>query len=304
MPVRLALLAALLVLGACGSNLRGDGAPSSGSIRIPDLPDDPVPRPEPLSRYGNGPNYEVFGKRYTVMPTSANYQERGVASWYGKKFHGRLTSNREPYDMYQMTAAHKSLPLPTYVRVRNLKNNKSVIVRVNDRGPFVHNRIIDLSYAAAMKLDMIRDGTSLVEVTAISFDETDSDEPGLDEPGGDRPTRQSVPPGPPPSATVANEAPAPQAAPAAQDDNSRASGARENDVYVQVGAFGERANAERRLAALWSAGINDAFIYEDHTGDAPLLRVRIGPVNDVVQYDLLVEELETIGITDPYLFVE
>jgi len=238
------------------------------------------------------------------MPTSANYQERGVASWYGKKFHGRLTSNREPYDMYQMTAAHKSLPLPTYVRVRNLKNNKSVIVRVNDRGPFVHNRIIDVSYAAAMKLDMIRDGTSLVEVTAISFDEGGFDEPGIDEPGSDRPTRQTVPPSPPPATAVASEAPATQTAPAGQENSSPASNVQESDIYVQVGAFGDRANAERRLAMLWSAGINDAFIYEDLTGDAPLLRVRIGPVNDVVQYDLLVEELETIGITDPYLFVE
>jgi rare lipoprotein A len=292
MLTRLALLVALLVLSACGgSSIKGDGAPSSGSIRIPDLPDDPVPRPEPLSRYGNGPNYEVFGKRYTVMPSSANYQERGVASWYGKKFHGRLTSNREPYDMYQMTAAHKSLPLPTYVRVRNLKNNKSVIVRVNDRGPFVHNRIIDLSYAAATKLDMVRDGTSLVEVTAINFDE-----PGFDKPGGARPTRQTVPPSPPPAEAVANEAPPPQTA--------QKSRIQESDVYVQVGAFGDRANAERRLAMLWSAGIDDAFIYEDLTGDAALLRVRIGPVDDVVQYDLLVEELETIGITDPYLSVE
>ena len=295
MLARLALLAALLVFGACGgSSIKGDGAPSSGSIRIPDLPDDPVPRPEPLSRYGNGPDYEVFGKRYTVMPTSANYQERGVASWYGKKFHGRLTSNREPYDMYQMTAAHKTLPLPTYVRVRNLRNNTSVIVRVNDRGPFVNNRIIDLSYAAAMKLDMIRDGTSLVEVTAINFDE----------PGDDRPTRQTVPPSPPPATTVATEAPATQTAPVGQEDNLQESSNRASDIYVQVGAFGDRANAERRLAMLWSAGINDAFIYEDLTGDAALLRVRIGPVNDVVQYDLLVEELETIGITDPYLFVE
>ena len=308
MLARLALLAALpavlMMLGACGSSIRGDGAPSSGSMRIPDLPDDPVPRPEPLSRYGNGPDYEVFGKRYTVMPTSSNYQERGVASWYGKKFHGRLTSNREPYDMYQMTAAHKSLPLPTYVRVRNLKNNNSVIVRVNDRGPFVHNRIIDLSYAAAMKLDMIRDGTSLVEVTAINFDE-----PGFEEPDGDRPTRQTVPPSPPPATAVANEAPTTQTAPAGQEGNiedssTQDSKIQESDIYVQVGAFGDRANAERRLAMLWSAGINDAFIYEDLTGDAALLRVRIGPVNDVVQYDLLVEELETIGIMDPFLFVE
>ena len=188
MSARVWILALALVLGSCGgSSIRGDGPPATGSVLIPDLPDDPVPRPEPRSRYGNGPEYEVFGKRYTVMPSSANYEERGVASWYGKKFHGNLTSNRETYDMYQMTAAHKTLPLPTYVRVRNLANDKTVVVRVNDRGPFVHNRIIDLSYAAAIKLDIVRDGTGLVEVTAIDFDE----------PPGDRPTRQAVPPAPP-----------------------------------------------------------------------------------------------------------
>ncbi|HSM31321.1 MAG TPA: septal ring lytic transglycosylase RlpA family protein, partial [Woeseiaceae bacterium] len=166
---------AALTLAACGGNVR-DSAPS-GSVSIPDLPGDPVPRPEPRSRYGNGPVYEVLGGTYRVMDSSSGYKERGVASWYGRKFHGRLTSNREPYDMYAMTAAHKTLPLPTYVKVRNLRNNKSIIVRVNDRGPFVHNRIIDLSYAAALKLDMVRDGTSLVEVTAISFDEQPGDRP-------------------------------------------------------------------------------------------------------------------------------
>ena len=275
MPARVWLVvAALLLFTACTSDVRRDGPPSSGSARIPDLPPDAVPRPEPKSRYGNGPVYEVFGKRYTVMPSSAGYRERGVASWYGKKFHGNLTSSRETYDMYQMTAAHKALPLPTYVRVRNLKNDKSVIVRVNDRGPFVHNRIIDLSYAAAMKLDMIRDGTGLVEVTAINFDA----------PSGDRPTRQVVPPDPP----------------AASQEVSRTS----NDIYAQVGAFGDRGNAERRLALLSSSGITNAFVYEDVSTDPPLLRVRIGPVADVIQYDILVEELEGIGIMDPYLVVE
>ena len=274
-PARVWLVvAALLLFTACTSDVRRDGPPSSGSARIPDLPPDAVPRPEPKSRYGNGPVYEVFGKRYTVMPSSAGYRERGVASWYGKKFHGNLTSSRETYDMYQMTAAHKALPLPTYVRVRNLKNDKSVIVRVNDRGPFVHNRIIDLSYAAAMKLDMIRDGTGLVEVTAINFDA----------PSGDRPTRQVVPPDPP----------------AASQEVSRTS----NDIYAQVGAFGDRGNAERRLALLSSSGITNAFVYEDVSTDPPLLRVRIGPVADVIQYDILVEELEGIGIMDPYLVVE
>lgn len=275
MRIRLPLLAiSLLALAACGGNrVKGDGPPT-GSSRIPGVPDDAVPRAEPRSRYGNGPVYEVLGKRYTVMPSSAGYQERGVASWYGKKFHGNLTSNRETYDMHGMTAAHKTLPLPTYVRVRNLRNNKSIVVRVNDRGPFVHNRIIDLSYAAAMKLDMIRDGTSLVEVTAISFDK----------PTGDRPVRSSSPSAPPTpvSQTVAAT----------------------NRIFVQVGAFGDRANAERRLGALSQAGIRNAFIHKESSANQTLYRVRIGPVADVVQYDVLVEELENIGITDPYLITE
>src|SRR5210317_2011001 len=171
--------------------------------------------------------------------------------------------------MYGMTAAHKTLPLPTYVRVRNLSNNRSIVVRVNDRGPFVHNSIIDLSYAAAMKLDMIKDGTSLVEVTAINFDE----------PEGPRPVRSSTP----------AEAPV------------RSADAPASRIYVQVGAFGDRSNAERRLGALSLANIENAFIHEERRPDQVLFRVRIGPVADVVQYDVLVEQLEDIGIADPYL---
>ncbi len=292
MPARLPpLLLAFLLVAACQSGgIRGDGPPGSGSARIPDLPGDAIPRHEPRSKYGNGPVYEVFGKRYTVMQSGRGYRERGVASWYGTKFHGRLTSNREVYDMYKMTAAHKTLPLPSYVRVRNLRNDKSIIVRVNDRGPFVHNRIIDLSYSAALKLDMIRDGTSLVEVTAID----------VDAPGGDRPTRQVTPPAPEPAPalrsipSVVESAPeTPQSSPTAMD----------HTIFVQVGAFGDRANAERRVGLLASAGI-DAFIYEDRASDPPLQRVRIGPVDDVIQYDVLVEELENIGIMDPYLVAE
>lgn len=269
---------AALTLAACAGNLR-DSAPS-GSVSIPDLPGDPVPRPEPRSRYGNGPVYEVFGETYRVMDSSSGYKERGVASWYGKKFHGRLTSNREPYDMYAMTAAHKSLPLPTYVKVRNLRNNKSIIVRVNDRGPFVHNRIIDLSYAAALKLDMVQDGTSLVEVTAISFDE----------PAGDRPVRIVEP----------AEPPAPATSPVAEAEPQPAAG-QSNDIFVQVGAFGDRANAERRRAALLSGGIGGAFIFADEAATPPMYRVRIGPIDGVDDYDSLVMKLETLGIRDPYL---
>lgn len=277
MRTRLPLLAivmlGILAVASCGGNKTKDDGPP-GSTRIPDLPGDAVPRPEARSKYGNGPVYEVFGKRYTVMPSGSGYQERGVASWYGKKFHGNLTSNREVYDMYAMTAAHKTLPLPTYVRVRNLSNNKSIVVRVNDRGPFVHNRIIDLSYAAAIKLDMITDGTSLVEVTAISFDQ----------PQGDRPVRVSSP------ASASNGSTQPV-------DSS-------NQIYVQVGAFGDRSNAERRLGELSLAGIGDAFIHEERSTNRVLYRVRIGPVADVVQYDVIVDDLAAMGITDPYLISE
>jgi rare lipoprotein A len=128
---------------------------------------DAVPRYEPRSKRGNPPFYTVLGKRYKVLDTAEGYLERGVASWYGPTFHGESTSMGEKYDMYAMTAAHTTLPLPTYVRVTNLSNGKSVVVRVNDRGPFAKNRIIDLSYTAAAKLDMIRDGTALVEVRAL-----------------------------------------------------------------------------------------------------------------------------------------
>jgi len=287
------LLLPLLVVGACQSGgIRGDGPPS-GSTRIPELPGDAIPRREPRSKYGNGPVYEVFGKRYTVMSSSRGYQERGVASWYGKKFHGNLTSNREPYDMHAMTAAHKTLPLPSYVRVRNLQNDKSIIVRVNDRGPFVHNRIIDLSYSAALKLDMIRDGTGLVEVTAID----------LDAPSGDRPTRETAPPEPeraPPLVSLPSSATPPASTPAPVPVETSP----DHQIFVQVGAFGDLANAERRLGALAAAGIENAFIHEDRSSSPALLRVRIGPVAGVVQYDLLVEALENIGIVDPYLIAD
>jgi len=252
-----------------------------------DLPDDPVPRQEPKSRYGNGPYYEALGKRYEVMDSSYGYQERGVASWYGNKFHGRQTSSHERYDMYAMTAAHKALPLPTYVRVRNLRNHKSVIVRVNDRGPFVANRIIDLSYSAALRLDMIRQGTSLVEVTAISFD---------------------TPPSPPPVARAPTEV---------KPDNTKAivpektgktkaivPEKTEVDIYVQVGAFGDAENARRRFALLRSGGVGNAFVLEDYSQSPSLYRIRIGPITDVVQYDSLVARLQNLGISETHLVTE
>ena len=145
-----------------------DGPPIGGPsraelLRVPDA----VPSPEPRSRYGNPHTYVVFGQRYRTLPASRGYVERGIASWYGRKFHKRLTSSREPYDMFAMTAAHRSLPLPTYVRVTHLDNGASAVVRVNDRGPFHPGRIIDLSYAAAVKLGIADAGSGPVEVRAI-----------------------------------------------------------------------------------------------------------------------------------------
>jgi rare lipoprotein A len=134
---------------------------------------DATPRREPRSAHGNPPVYKVLGRRYFVLATADGYLERGVASWYGPTFHGENTSSGEKYDMYGMTAAHKTLPLPTYARVTNLKNGRSIVVRINDRGPFVANRLIDLSYSAAAKLDMLKEGTTLVEVKALTIQEPD-----------------------------------------------------------------------------------------------------------------------------------
>jgi rare lipoprotein A len=134
---------------------------------------DAVPKWEPRSKRGNPPFYKVLGKRYVVLDKAEGYVERGVASWYGPTFHGESTSIGEQYDMYGMTAAHKTLPLPAYARVTNLRNGKSVVVRINDRGPFAKNRIIDLSYTAAAKLDMLKDGTTLVEVRVVTPNDTD-----------------------------------------------------------------------------------------------------------------------------------
>jgi len=169
--MRSALLLAvcLLLLAGCGGPGKkdSDGIPrkqvSARQVK------DAKPKPEPLSRYGNHSPYEVLGKRYHVMASAVGYDKTGVASWYGKKFHGRKTSSGETFDMYKATAAHRSLPLPTYAEVTRLDNGRSIIVKINDRGPFVHNRLIDLSYGAAVKLDMIGGGTAPVRVRAITF---------------------------------------------------------------------------------------------------------------------------------------
>ena len=271
---RLAILIVCLFAASCASRPASDSAPKAGSEHR--VPADAVPRQEPRRRYGNPPVYEVYGVRYTVMDSSYDYKERGVASWYGKKFHGKATSSQEPYDMYAMTAAHKTLPLPTYVRVRNLKNNKSIVVRVNDRGPFIDNRIIDLSYSAAKKLDMIVEGTSLVEVTALSYDK--------------------------PVQAVQEDVPAQSQASA--PESQAFAPEKERDIFVQVGAFGDVDNAKRRYALLKESGVDHAFVHKDDSGGLALYRIRIGPINGVQDYDALVVKLNSIGITQSHLVTD
>jgi len=262
LPGKLSLLIGIVFLAGCASQ---DGAPKSASSTTPP---DATPRTEPKSRYGNPPVYEVYGVRYQVMDSSHGYQERGVASWYGKKFHGRATSSQEPYDMYAMTAAHRTLPLPTYVEVKNLNNGRTVTVRVNDRGPFVDNRIIDLSYSAAKKLDMIRDGTALVEVTALSAVAYQQPTPKFH----DEPARG-----------VQSD----------QDDDF--------DVFVQVGAFGDVDNAQRRFESLKDLGIDNAVVHKDTSRESTLYRIRVGPIDGVDDYDALVAKLGQVGITESHL---
>ena len=170
----LALILAL-GLGACagpgtrpstGPTTEPVDGPPDGPVDVSSIPE-PVPRDEPLSRYGNPPSYVVFGRTYHVQRKRTAYVERGIASWYGSKFHGRRTSSGETYNMYRFTAAHKTLPLPSFVRVTNLDNGRSLVVRVNDRGPFKDDRLIDLSYAAAARLGFADQGTARVEVRAV-----------------------------------------------------------------------------------------------------------------------------------------
>ncbi|MGP8095907.1 MAG: septal ring lytic transglycosylase RlpA family protein [Steroidobacteraceae bacterium] len=259
-------------------------APEAAAPPAQSVPD-AVPRVEPRSRYGNPPFYDVFGKRYYVLSSSTAYVERGVASWYGPGFHKIRTSTGEPYDMYGMTAAHKTLPLPAYVRVINLQNGRSVVVRVNDRGPFVDNRIIDLSYTAAAKLDMLRNGTAMVEVRAI--------DPTV--PAADSTVFASMSVGSLISTAGAAETapvPSPATSPAPSHDAT---------LFVQAGAFSDPANAERLAARLRGGGYGNVFVRDDWIAGRKMYRVRIGPVPDVPEFDRIVDALARAGVRDAHL---
>ncbi len=260
-PERVWLVLLALTLAGCSPWREKDGAPRATTP--PPSADSGTCHDEPRSRSGNPPFYEVFGERYHVLPSNRGYVERGVASWYGTKFHGKATATGDAYDMHAMTAAHKTLPLPACVEVVNLSNGRRIIVRVNDRGPFVDNRIIDLSFAAAHKLDMVRDGTALVEVRSLNG-----------------------------SATLDSTAAATGDAPA-------------RAMYVQAGAFSDRANADRQAQWLNQFELGTVQIRTVKRGDDTLVyRVWVGPVPDVERFDATVAKLDELGIRDAHLAVD
>lgn len=274
----LGVIALVTQLGGCGGDkyLGGDGPPSRDRD-VSGIPD-AVPKPEPRSRYGNPEYYDVLGKRYYVLRSAHGYVERGTASWYGEKFHGRLTSNREPYDMFGMTAAHKTLPLPTYVRVTNLDNGRSVVVRVNDRGPFYGGRIIDLSYAAAKKLGIAQRGTGRVEVRAL-----DPSRPGASpvaEPQYAEPNHR----------TLARPEPA--------------TPAKAGELYLQVAAFSSQANAERLVGRLHEASFANAGVSLGKGGTGALYRVRIGPLASPKDAERLIVQLNALGLGKPHVVTD
>ena len=285
--MRAARIVALLIaalLSACGKPnvreaprapvaARGDRdstpAPREERDGGPAIPPDvsrvrePVPKHEPVAKYGNKSPYTVLGRTYEVLPTNRGYRERGLASWYGTKFHGRLTSSREPYDMYKITAAHKTLPLPSYVRVTNLENGRSLVVRVNDRGPFHEGRIIDLSYTAAIRLGVHIKGTARVEVVALDGGAPD---PGI---------RYAARPreGPPPSGTGRS---------------------REQRVLLQVGSFSDRDNAKRLERALQAKDLDRVYVDRERVRGQVVHRVRIGPLAGATA-EALVARLRSLG---------
>lgn len=226
---------------------------------------EPVPKVEPRALYGNKSPYSVLGRTYNVLPSASGYVERGIASFYGSKFHGYKTSSLENYDMYGFTAASKTLPLPSYARVTNLANGKSVIVRVNDRGPFHEDRVIDLSYAAAVKIGVWPKGTGLVEVRGI--------DPG--EPVRDLP--------PPPPAAPPGKLPG---------------------IYLQVGAFSDAANAQQVAQRLRASNFAPVQVMDAEIGGHVVHRVRLGPLPDVDTSDRVSDQITHMGLPRPRVAVD
>jgi len=335
--------AALLLLAACAQTPRHPGAalpktaPPPATVLPRNAPDvnqipDAVPRAEPRSAFGNPPYYTVGGRRYAVLPSASGYVERGVASWYGTEFHGLRTSTGESYDMFAMTAAHKTLPLPCYARVTNLSNGRSVVVRINDRGPFVANRIIDLSYSAAARLDMIRSGTAFVEVDVLNPAAPTltasmpvslpvvqaasvgvSSVPAMNAPPAATAASVAAPlAAPTSSATATLVTPSTSAAPTSSATatlvtpstsaapTSPATGNPSAALYIQVGAYARSDNAAAVLRRLRAAGFDNVFTLAPDSHQ-PLQRVRIGPIASVQQFDSMIDRLGALGFSSARL---
>lgn len=224
-------------------------------------PPDAIPKPEEYSRHGNASSYKVQGTRYYVLKSAENYEKTGMASWYGTKFHGRLTSNREPYDMYAMTAASPNLPIPSYVHVTNLENGRSITVRVNDRGPFQSDRIIDLSYAAAKKLGFVKQGTTKVRVTGI--DATDEKTMLASQ----KKHQKAV------LAHASGKAPKDTQTTQLAQHTTR-------PVYLQVGAYNVRDKALSVSKEVSNITRVDSTVKTAHNDKGPIYLVNVGPIVD------------------------
>lgn len=240
----------------------------SGPLSYRDLEKvpDAEPKFESRSKQGNKSPYRVGGKYYRVMPTSLGYQETGIASWYGSKFHGHLTSNGETYNMFAMSAAHKSLPIPTYLEVTNQNNGRRVIVRVNDRGPFHSDRLIDLSYAAAIKLGFVDQGTAPVRIVAIDPVAWERDN------AKQNTTAIALSPG--------------------------------TDIYLQIGAFSIFESAVQLKQRILNHGIESlsrdmVVIFLDTKRVPNLHKVQIGPIKDVKVAESIRERVNTLGLGKP-----
>lgn len=273
------LVSTLTLLSACSSG-RYQQKNDSSPTRLPTQAElkDALPRAQPHSRGGNK-DYQVFGKPYKVLTSAQGFEQTGTASWYGKKFHGHLTSNGEIYDMYAMSAAHKNLPLPTYLKVTNLANQKSVIVRVNDRGPFHQSRIIDLSYSAAYKLDMLKTGTAEVKITAIT-DFTHKT---------DKVIGSSITPNT--SQVVIN--------PAVKDKSFIAE--KKNVMGITTPFIQVLATSKKELAISTASKLKNQYkqqtSYPEHQG---LYRIQIGPINDLATLNALLLALKENGYPNAY----
>ncbi len=267
--VTLALAAALL--NGCGKKTRGYPYPTDGPGELRDVSHvpDAVPRVEPRSRGGNPSSYVVLGKRYYTLKDSKGFVQRGIASWYGRKFHGRKTSNGEVYDMYTMSAAHTRLPIPTYARVTNLENGRSVVVRINDRGPFHGNRVIDLSYAAASRIGMLGKGTALVEVRAI-------------DPSKPKPAKAT---------RVVQKAP------------GKGQGV-EPRIFLQAGAFSNSDNAERLRVRLREGLARSVRVQPVTTASGAVHRVQVGPLASVEIADTVSAQMHELGIGEPLVVID